>query len=93
MQSALLETFSDAGVSRIEYVAAFPDLEGACVWLGTTTDAERDALSGTQLKALSQVRQVAARHGFPPEQINGIRVQSEETVVRDYEGSWFYALR
>ena len=28
-----------------------------------------------------------------PEKVSGVTVQSEETVARDYEGSWFYALR
>jgi hypothetical protein len=93
MEPALLQAFRESGVIRIEYIAAFPDLDGAEVCLGTATDAERDALAGTQPPALSQVRRIAERHGFPPDQVSGVTVQSEETVARDYEGSWFYALR
>lgn len=93
MEPDLLRAFCDAGVTRVQYVAAFPSLDGAWVWLGTATDAERDALAGTQPQTLAQVRLIAERHGFPPEQVNGVTVQSEETVARDYGGSWFYALR
>ena len=93
MEPALLEAFSELGVIRIEYVAAFPDLDGAWVWLGTATDAERDAFGDNLPHALAGVRQIAERCGFPPDQVNGLTVQSAETVARDYEGSWFSALR
>jgi hypothetical protein len=32
----------------------------------------------------------AAKAGFPP---GSFTYESEETVARDYEGSWFYAMR
>ena len=31
--------------------------------------------------------------GSPAIDITGVTVQSEETVNRDFEGSWFYAMR
>ena len=85
--------FRKAGVKRIEYVTAFPFQDDAWVWLGTATDTERDALADTEPQLLSDVRMIAERHGFPGEKVSGVTVQSEETVARDYEGSWFYALR
>ena len=63
------------------------------VWLGTCTDAERDALSRSESPVLLQVGLVAERLGFSPEKVAGVTVQSEETVARDFAGSWFYALR
>lgn len=73
-------------------MAAFPSQDDAWVWLGTATDAERDVLAGTEFQLLLQVRLIAERHGFSPERISGITVQSDETVARDFEGNWFYAL-
>lgn len=93
MKPSLLQTFRGSGVVRIEYVSAFPFQDDAWVWLGTATDAERDALVGTEPVLLSKVRRTSERHGFAPERVSGVTVQSEETVARDYEGSWFHALR
>lgn len=93
MKPALLRAFAESGVTRIEYVSAFPSQGSAWVWLGTATDLERDALAGAQPQVLAEVRLIAERQGFAAEQISGITVQSEETVTRDFEGSWFYALR
>jgi hypothetical protein len=93
MRPALLQDFREFGVVRVEYVAAFPSQEDAWVWLGTATDAERDDLSAKQPSLLSQVRLVAERHGFPPDKVSGVTIQSEETVTRDFDGSWFYVLR
>ena len=78
---------------RVEYVSAFPSQDDAWVWLGTTTDVERDTLAGSRPGLLSEVRLIAERHGFIAQSVSGVVVQSEETVARDYEGSWFYALR
>jgi len=89
----LLQTFQASGVVRIEYVAAFPSQDDAWVWLGTATDEERDVLAGAESQSLSEVRLIAESNGFLPEKISGVSVQSEETIARDFEGSWFYALR
>jgi hypothetical protein len=93
IKPALLRAFGESGVVRIEYVAAFPGQDHAWVWLGTETDAQRDALAGTELQILSEVRGITERHGFSAANVSGVALQSEETVTRDYEGSWFYALR
>lgn len=97
LQSArdeLLAKFSLRGVSRVEFVAAFPDQLGAHVWLATGSDVDRDALASQpelQVEVLATLRSF----GLPPEDIeaSGVQVQSQETVDRDFKGSWFYALR
>jgi hypothetical protein len=38
---------------------------------------------------LADVRLIAERHGFEPEKVSGVTVQSEETVTRDFQGNWF----
>lgn len=78
MEPSLLEAFREPGVVRIEYVAAFPSQDDAWVWLGTATDAERDALTGSKPQVLSEVRRIAEHHGFSPKNITGVTVQSEE---------------
>ena len=57
-------------------------------WVVTNTDAECNRLANDI--ELNQRLFVAAQAGFPPDSFT---FQSEETVVRDYEGSWFYAMR
>ena len=91
LEPSLIEAFGGDGVVRVEYVAAFPDQDDAWVWLGTATDAERDGLASSDL--LIALRDVVRGVGFEPGLISGVTVQSEETVARDYAGSWFYALR
>jgi hypothetical protein len=44
---------------------------------------------------LNEVRAIVDDAGLPRSaaQVAGTVAQSQETVDRDYEGSWFYALR
>ena len=93
MKPELLRRFKESGVLRVEYVSAFSFQDDAWVWLGTATDAERDALTGSEPRLLAEARLIAESHGFPAQNVSGVTVQSEETVARDFEGSWFYALR
>lgn len=93
MKPALLRVFGESGVTRIEYVSALPSQDDVWVWLGTSTDGERDALARSEPQVLAEVRLIAVRHGFVAEKVSGVTVQSEETVARDFQGSWFYALR
>jgi len=91
---ALLRVGAERGVVRIEFVSAFPSSDRIVVWLGTETDRQRDSL-GVDDPLLDEVRSVLVRTGFAPEQLNDLMTtaQSQETVDRDYAGSWFYALR
>jgi hypothetical protein len=89
-RSAVRAEFAEKGVDRVDYVAALPDPD-VWVWLGTQTDAQRDALV-TANNLLLQVRRVLAQEVVGID-ITGVTVQSDETVNRDYQGSWFYAMR
>ena len=89
-RSAVRAELADKGVARVDYVAALPD-PNVWVWLGTQTDAQRDTLA-TANDLLAQVRRVLAQEVTGID-VTGVTVQSEETVKRDYEGSWFYAMR
>jgi hypothetical protein len=64
------------------------------VWIRTDTDAQRDALRadpGFQESLRAAVRQA----GYPEPAVDrvGFAVQSDETVRRDYEGNWWYAIK
>lgn len=82
------------GVTRIEPVVGFVKPYRIHVWLCTDTDAARDALSGPN-PLQDKVREVLVAAGLPQDEAHfeGTVAQSQETVDRDYEGSWFYALR
>ena len=90
----LLDLLAGHGVRRIEFVAGFVEPYSVSVWLGTETDAERDVLP-VDHPFREAVRQVLDSAGLPhgQAQFNGTVAQSQETVDREYEGSWFYALR
>ncbi|WP_446219876.1 hypothetical protein [Micromonospora sp. IBHARD004] len=88
---ALVAAFGHRGVVRVEYVSAFPRPE-VWVWLGTSTDQEREALKGGP-ELVGQVLRVLDLKSDEGIAVEGVTVQSEETVSRDYAGSWFYALR
>jgi hypothetical protein len=62
-------------------------------WLGTATDAERDALPERPFR--DEVLEILRTAGLPEDEVGefGTTKQSQETVERDYQGSWFYALR
>jgi hypothetical protein len=82
------------GVIGADYVVGFVHPFRVHVWLVTATDAERDALHKSN-PFLPEVISVILSGDFPAEHatIEGTVAQSQETVDRDYEGSWFYALR
>jgi hypothetical protein len=89
----LLRKLSRHGVVRIEWVVGFVKPYRVSAWLGTETDAERDALPSDPF--LVDVREILESAGLPrgKARLDGTVAQSQETVDRDYQGSWFYALR
>lgn len=91
---AIVEALASRGVTGAEYVVGFVHPFAVHVWLVTRTDAERDAL-GSRDPCLEEVTAAILSSGFPVEHgtVQGTVAQSQETVDRDYEGSWFYALR
>jgi hypothetical protein len=78
-------------VVRVEFVGWLGDTpdQGLGVWLGTLTDAERDALAA-DADLTSATRVVVERRDLS---FDGVSVESQETVDRDYDGSWFRRLR
>jgi hypothetical protein len=90
LSADLLATFGPS-VVRVQFVGGLGDAprQGLSVWLGTLTDAERDALAAEPDLA-STTRVLVERSGLF---FRGVSVESQETVDRDYEGSWFYRLR
>jgi hypothetical protein len=86
-------------VVDVDFVAMFPDLAGVNVWLKTETDAARDALLTTEGGVASatthSIRERLREVGFAAPDLDGttVTVQSSETVQRDFDGSWFYAMR
>lgn len=92
--SELLTKLRHHGVSRIEYVVGFVKPYGIHVWLCTDTDKQRDALPAPN-PFQDDVRAVLDAAGLPRDEstFEGTVAQSQETVDRDYGGSWFYALR
>lgn len=88
-----VDAFAGDGVVTIQYVSAFPQHPFA-VWLGTSSDSEASRLR-TSPTNLMRVHDVLVVHGFTAEDLTGLMVvvQSQETVDRDFAGSWFRALR
>jgi hypothetical protein len=80
------EIVPTASLKRIGPIEFNPP-EWSC-WVVTPTDGERDTLAFDA--ALKDRLASAANTVFPP---NSFIFQSEETVARDFEGSWFYAMR
>jgi hypothetical protein len=90
----LLAMFREAGVERIEYVVGFVAPYQVSVWLGTESDAQRDALA-ERAGLDAAVAEVLRATGIESTDavFDGVAVQSQESVDRAYQGSWFYALR
>ncbi len=90
----IVDALRHAGVVDAQYVVGFVHPFSVHVWLVTTTDAERDQLPGEN-PFVEEVRSAISESGFPDDDasVEGTVAQSQETVDRDYEGSWFYALR
>jgi len=80
------EVVPAARLERIGHIDFDPP-EWSC-WVVTATDDERDRLAAAV--GLKERLALVAKAGFPPDSFT---FQSEETVARDYEGSWFYAMR
>lgn len=91
MERALLDDLGDAGVEEAHFVVAFDEPYAFTVWLGTATDVQRDALLGDT--ALEDRVRTAARTAGLADLLDGFRVDSQETVDRDYAGNWFHRLR
>ncbi len=87
----IVRALAAKGVMRVEHVVAFSPPFDYWLWLGTSTDDERDRLMRDR-SIVGLLRDLTQRHG-PKATFEGFTVESQETVDRDYEGSWFYRLR
>lgn len=92
IRQELIRAFAQRGVSRVEFTTAFSPPFGSAAWLGTTSDDQRDRLLASS-DLLSEVHAVLRRANRNLALIDGVTAQSQQTVDRDYDGSWFYALR
>lgn len=92
---ALCEELGHFGVTRIEYVVGFVKPYQVAVWLGTETDAQRDALSpiNPEIDSVRRILKPLLPNVDYVGEIDATVAQSQEAVDRDYQGSWFYALR
>lgn len=91
----LLDRLGAEGITRIEYVVGFSYPWKYSVWLCADTDAQRDSVAAKLQPLLEEVRAVLLEVGIEAEHLHdlGITTESQETVDRDFGGSWFSALR
>lgn len=78
------ELMPSAGLKRIGPMD-FGQPSWLC-WVVTETDAERDQLSRNDML----LERLQSCSDFLP---SSFTFQSEETVRRDFDGNWFYAMR
>jgi hypothetical protein len=90
----LVSTLRERGVQEVRYVGSLSGPCGIAVWLCAESDAQRDNI-GFDDPLLAQVRATLLHAGLPADWVAGVRTtaQSQETVDRDFHGSWFYATR
>jgi hypothetical protein len=90
----LASTLAERGVTDVKTVVGFVLPRDIAFWLVTATDAERDRLRA-EGDFRREIGMAMGLSGFDPDDFGEIMTsfQSQETVDRDFEGSWFYALR
>lgn len=94
-EALVVDALRDRGVVRVEHVVGFAEPpRHLSLWLVVQTDRERDALS-TENPHIDVARAAVVQAGMTAADVSELLTvaQSEETVARDYDGSWFYALR
>lgn len=92
-RSQLCDVLAPQGVTEVRYISWLP-MAGVAVWLCTSTDAQRDVL-GSSDPAWEMVRTMLHACALRDRDLDRLTTNapSQETVDRDYEGSWFYAMR
>lgn len=70
------------------------DPKHLAIWVTTDTDSERDMLNDDEAFK-DAVMNILRNNGYPEEAIPFVAIafESEETVKRDYEGNWWYAVK
>jgi hypothetical protein len=92
VRDVLIHRLSDLGVKRVEFVTAFVEPFQSSVWLCVSSDTERDALLARP-DLLEVIHSILLSNQLDASRISSAGAQSQETVDRDFDGSWFYALR
>lgn len=92
MRQVLVRDLSDCGITKVEFVTAFVEPFQSSVWLCVSSDVERDKLLAKP-DLLELVHAALRSNQLNASLIDSATAQSQETVNRDYEGSWFNALR
>lgn len=92
IRQELINTFSQRGVYRVEFATSFSPPFRSAAWLATTSDDQRDRLLASA-DLLCEVRAALREADLDPTLIDYVTAQSQQTVDRDYNGSWFYTLR
>jgi hypothetical protein len=91
----LVDALNQWGVTRVTWFQAFHGYP--VVWLVTDTDAAK-AVVRNHSCFRSTVQDILVANGVDSAlaaetALRGVTVESEETVVRDFDGSWFNAMR
>jgi|EBPBio282013_DNA_FD.fasta_scaffold13737_5 hypothetical protein len=88
----IIRSLAAHGVTDVQWFLAFHGYP--VVWLVTSTDAEKATVVEHGFFR-SQVLSALAGAGVARDLVEraGVTVESQETVDRDFEGSWFYAMR
>lgn len=85
-------------IARVETVSAFESWSSDLgIWMFYETDEQRDDVSRRDERngVVHLTRDALIKHGFPSRLIRKVTFtfDSNETVVRDYEGNYCYRLR
>ena len=88
----ILKRLRPAGVTSVYWFLGY--YGEPVIWLATTTDAEKEALPPLSVLE-EEVRASLAEAGVRRDLINdtGVTYESEETVDREWDGNWWFAMK
>ena len=89
---ASVESLSASGVTGVRWFLAFRG--EPVIWLVTATDADKSRVAQHGFSR-DIVCRLLVQAGLSDDLATrvGLTAESEETVARDFQGSWFYAMR
>jgi hypothetical protein len=70
------------------------DPKHLAIWITVATDEQKNALN-VHTELIEQFQQAILELGYPAESVPGIgyAFESQETVDRDYDHNWWYAIK
>jgi hypothetical protein len=85
-------TIPDARVTSFGAIDLYPSC--LAILICVATDAQRDSLLKDP-DFLGRIRRIVADCGYPEDSVGqiGFTAESDETVDRDWNGSWYHALK